>query len=106
MGHIPTGAQRKLVVWRAGPRDLDSDPETQIRQTFEQIEAILKEAGASWKNVVMMRSYFLDMARDLEAFRTVRQGFLVEPYPASTAVGVTELAVPNLQIEIEAVAIL
>jgi hypothetical protein len=34
-----------------------------------------------------------------------RQDFLVEPFPASTAVGVIELAVPNLQIEIDAVAV-
>ena len=57
-------------------------------------------------NITMIRVYFLNMARDLAAFRKVRQEFLVEPYPAATAVGVTELAVPGLQVEIEAVAVL
>ena len=95
-----------LFVSGQGPRDLDADPETQIRQTFEQIRTILEQAGGSMKNVVMVRVYFLNMARDLAAFRKVRQEFLVEPYPAATAVGVTELAVPGLQVEIEAVAVL
>ncbi len=95
-----------LFISGQGPRDLNADPETQIRETFEQITLILEEADASMKNVVMIRAYFLNMARDLDAFRKVRQEFLVEPYPAATAVGVTELAVENLQVEIEAVAVL
>ena len=32
--------------------------------------------------------------------------YLVEPYPASTAVGTPELAIPGLELEIEAVAVL
>jgi enamine deaminase RidA (YjgF/YER057c/UK114 family) len=39
-------------------------------------------------------------------YRKVRKEYLVKPYPASTAVGVTELAPPGNQIEIEAVAVL
>jgi len=31
--------------------------------------------------------------------------FVVEPYPASTALGITELAIQGLEIEIEAIAI-
>ena len=88
------------------PRDFDRDSETKVRQTFEQIGTLLDEAGAAWRNVVMMRAYFLNMARDLPVFRKVRPEFLVEPYPALTSVGVTELAVPGLDVEIEAVAIL
>jgi enamine deaminase RidA (YjgF/YER057c/UK114 family) len=103
---ILTNGGKMLFISGQGPRNLDADPETQIRETFEQIGAILKEAGAGWGNVVMMRSYFMNMERDLEAFRRIRQDFLMEPFPASTAVGVTELAVENLQIEIEAVAVL
>ena len=98
--------QRLLFISGQGPRDLKANPDTQIRETFEQIAAILVESDALWKNVVMVRAYFLDMARDLPAFRKIRQDFLVEPFPAATVVGVTELAVPNLQIEIEAVAVL
>ena len=98
--------QRLPFISGQSPQDLYADPDTQIRETFKQIAAILVEAGASWKNVVMVRAYFLDMARDLPAFRKIRQDFLVEPFPAATVVGVTELAVPNLQVEIEAVAVL
>lgn len=97
---------RLLFISGQGPRDMEADVETQIRQTFEQIRELVDTAGGSMRHVVMIRAYFLNMTRDLAAFRSVRQEFLVEPFPAATAVGVTELAVPGLQVEIEAVAML
>jgi enamine deaminase RidA (YjgF/YER057c/UK114 family) len=97
--------QRVVFVSGQGPKDLKADMETQIRQTFDHISLVLKEAGASFKNVAMMRAYFVRLKRDLPIYRKVRLDYLVKPYPASTAVAVTELAVPGLEVEIEAVAI-
>jgi len=103
---ILTAGGKLLFISGQGPRDMEADVETQIRQTFEQIRELVDAAGGSMRHVVMIRAYFLNMARDLAAYRKVRQEFLVEPFPAATAVGVTELAVPGLQVEIEAVAVL
>ncbi|MBM3832024.1 MAG: RidA family protein [Verrucomicrobia bacterium] len=98
---------RKFVfVSGQGPRDLNADMETQMRQTFERIGQVLAAAGGSMKDIVILRSYFVKLSRDLPVYRKVRKEFLVTPYPASTVVGVTELAIPGLQIEIEAVAVL
>jgi enamine deaminase RidA (YjgF/YER057c/UK114 family) len=98
---------RQLVfISGQGPEDIRADMETQIRQTFDRIGLLLKEAGASFANVVIIRSYWVHLLRDLEIFRKVRREYLVEPYPASTAVGTTELAIPGLELEIEAVAVI
>lgn len=97
---------RLLFISGQGPKDLTADPETQIRQTFENLQTVLETAGASWENVVLIRSFFMNMERDLPLFRKVRKEFLVEPYPASTAVGTNALAIPGLEIEFEATAIL
>ncbi len=98
---------RKLIfVSGRGPHDHAADMETQMRQTFESIGKVLEAAGASMKDIVNMRAYFVNITRDLPAFRKVRKEFLSKPYPSATAVGVTALAVPDLQIEIEAVAVL
>jgi len=99
-------AGRLLFISGQGPKDIHADMETQIRQTFDRIGIILKEAGASWGHVVIIRSYWVHLLRDLAIFRKVRREYLAEPYPASTAVGTTELAIPGLELEIEAVAIL
>jgi enamine deaminase RidA (YjgF/YER057c/UK114 family) len=99
-------ATRVVFVSGQGPNDLKADMETQIRQTFDRIGLVLNAAGADFSNVVMLRAYFVHLVRDLPVYRKVRMDYLKEPYPASTAVGTTELAIPGLEIEIEAVALL
>src|SRR5206468_4287142 len=89
---IVAGGERVVFVSGQGPRDLKADIETQIRQTFERIGQVLAEAGASFENVVMVRAYFVHLSRDLPIYRKVRKEFLKKPYPASTSLGVTELA--------------
>jgi len=104
-GIMATGSTVVFVSGQ-GPKDYDADMETQMRQTFDRIEEVLKEAGVGWENVVILRSYFVHMHRDLPVYRKVRKDYLKKPYPASTAVGTPELAIPGLEIEIEAVAVI
>lgn len=101
-------AQGSRIVYTSGqgPKDYDADMETQIRQTMDRISLILEAGGASWKNVVILRAFFVHLQRDLPIYRKVRKDYLIKPYPASTAVGTPELAIPGLEIEIEATAII
>ena len=95
-----------LMISGQGPKDRNADMETQIRQTLDKIGLLLKAAGGSYANVIMVRHYWLHLQRDLPIFRKVRLDYFVEPYPASTAIGVSELATADLQLEIEVVAIM
>ncbi len=97
---------RIVVVSGQGPDDIHADMETQIRQTFQRIGRVLTQGGASFEHVVMLRAYFVHLSRDLPHYRKVRKEFLKQPYPASTTVGTTELAVPGLEVEIEAIAVI
>lgn len=97
---------RLVFVSGQGPDDLNADMETQLRQTMENIGKVLALAGGSFADVVFIRGYFVHLARDLPVYRKVRKDYLVKPYPASSCIGTTELAVPGLKIEIEAVAVL
>jgi enamine deaminase RidA (YjgF/YER057c/UK114 family) len=103
---IMAEGRRIICVSGQGPKDYKADMETQMRQTFERIGRVLAEAGASFEHIVIMRSFFVHLSRDLPIYRKVRMEFLKKPYPASTAVGTTELADPGLEIEIEAVAVI
>lgn len=102
---LATGGQL-LFISGQGPEDYNADMETQIRQTFDRIGLMLEAAGGSFANVVILRSYWVHMLRDLPIYRKVRRDYLVEPYPASTAVGTPELAIPGLELEIEAIAVI
>ncbi len=102
---ILASGRQTLYISGQGPKDLDADMETQIRQTFDRIGLLLEAGGATFANVVVVRSYWVHLLRDLPMLRKVRQDYLVKPYPASTAVGTPELAIPGLELEIEAVAV-
>jgi enamine deaminase RidA (YjgF/YER057c/UK114 family) len=97
--------KKLLMISGQGPKDKTADMETQIRQTLDKIGLLLKAASGSYANVIMVRHYWLHLQRDLPIFRKVRRDYFVEPYPASTGIGVSELATPDLQLEIEVVAV-
>ena len=103
---ILASGQKVLFISGQVPPDLKAPVDVQVRQTFQAIGELLKAAGATYANVTMVRAYFVHLQRDLEAFRRVRLEFLAAPYPACTAVGVTELALPGQALEIEATAVL
>jgi len=81
-----------------------NDIRAQTEQTFRNLEIALKSAGASFKDVVKLNWYVRDISQ-LAVYREVREQFLgTGPRPASTLVEVKGLALPDLLIEIEAVA--
>jgi enamine deaminase RidA (YjgF/YER057c/UK114 family) len=81
------------------------DVEEQIRQVFRNIALTLAEAEASWSDVVEINSYHVGLLNQAEAALNVASEFLEEPYPAWTAVGVTELILPAALVEISCVAV-
>jgi enamine deaminase RidA (YjgF/YER057c/UK114 family) len=85
-----------------GPGDIRA----QARQVFDNLQAALQSVGASFEQVVKLNYYLLD-ATHLPAVREVRDQYVntAQP-PASTAVEVRRLALDDLLVEVEAVAII
>jgi enamine deaminase RidA (YjgF/YER057c/UK114 family) len=83
---------------------LDADPAVQIATAFENVSAVLKEAGVSWDDVVEMTTFHVGFNEHIGVFMQVKDGYVKEPYPAWTAVGVAELAFGALvEIKVRAV---
>lgn len=82
------------------------DVEDQIRMTFSNIALTLAAAGARWSDVIEIDSYHVGLRDQAGAILTIAAEFLDAPYPAWTAVGVTELFPPKALIEIRCVAVL
>ena len=78
----------------------------QFRLAFQHIEAILTEAGGDLSNIVELTSYHIGMREHLREFIAVKDEMISEPYPAWTAIGCTELAMPGAVVEIRAQAVL
>jgi enamine deaminase RidA (YjgF/YER057c/UK114 family) len=83
---------------------LDPDPAAQITTAFENVRAVLEEAGASFADVVEMTSFHVGFDEHIGIFMQVKDAFVKEPYPAWTAVGVSGLAFGAL-VEIKVRAI-
>ena len=80
------------------------DPETQFTQAFESLGSVLTAAGVSFADVVDVTTFHVGLQQHLRAFSKVKDRHLREPYPAWTAIGVSELAVPGGLVEIKVVA--
>lgn len=76
----------------------------QTRQTWANIEAILKDAGMTLDNIVKTTIFLVDRA-DYPAFVDVRKDVLKGHKPASTLVYVSGLVKPDWKVEIEAIAV-
>jgi 2-iminobutanoate/2-iminopropanoate deaminase len=83
-----------------GPGDLRA----QTRQVFENLKAILEANGATFGDAVKIGTY-LTTLDDLDGMREVRSEYLTAEPPASTAVQVVALVVPEALIEIDLVAV-
>jgi len=74
----------------------------QIQQAMTNLQAILKQAGASFADVVQLHVYLTEEAHFRE-MNTVFGEFLSEPFPARTTVYVQ--LPPGMLVEIDALAV-
>lgn len=100
------------TVWFAGHtgqkdsegKSLAGDFEAQTYQTFRNIEATLKEAGATLKDIVTV-TVFLTDPRHTTRMTEIRAEIFGSDFPASAAITVTGFADPTMLIEIQGVAV-
>jgi 2-iminobutanoate/2-iminopropanoate deaminase len=79
------------------------DVVTQARQVFTNIGLCLAAAGAGFADVVKVTTFLTDID-DRARINPVREEFFGAARPASTLVEVSSLVLPELLIEVEAVA--
>ena len=83
----------------------NGDVVAQTRQVFVNLKKVLGAAGTSFDKVLKVTVYLTDAA-DRTKINPVRQEFFGSARPASTLIGVNELAIPGMKVEIEAVVAL
>ena len=83
---------------------LSADPEKQIRDTFEFLKANLAAADLTFQDVVEMTTYHVGLRTHLPVFIEVKDAYIAAPYPAWSAIGVTELITEGTLIEIRVIA--
>ena len=82
---------------------IGAEPETQFGEAFRILQANLVQARLSIRDIVDITTYHVELRRHLLAFMKVKDEYLLEPYPAWTAIGV-ELITEGALVEIRATA--
>lgn len=93
-GSVPREAGTQAIV--------DGGIEAQTEKVFENVEAILEAAGTSLDNVIRVTVFLTDMD-DFEPFNDVYESKFEKPYPARSAVEVSDLA-KEYDVEMEVTA--
>ena len=83
-------------------RVVSDDPAEQTRQIFRNRKEIRDAAGAKPEDVLKVTVYLTDV-NDRKKINPAREAFFGAARPASTLIGIKELAIPGMKVEIEAV---
>lgn len=99
----------KRLVFCAGqvaitPDDqVPEDTEAQAELCFQNIAAVLGEAGLGLRDIVRINAYVTDRAH-LRPYMNVRDRLFSDPAPASTLMIVSGFARPEFKVEVEVIA--
>ena len=97
-----------LFIWGIAPLDEagalvgGEDAAAQTHRILEILAKLLRAADAGVEDVLRVTVYLTDI-NDRTAINPVRHEFFGDSRPASTLIGVNELAVPGMKVEIEAI---
>lgn len=85
----------------AAPREGEKGLVPAYERAFARLDATIRRLGATWDDVLVFDTFHVGpMAAQLDDLVTVRSRYIKAPFPAWTAVGVTELYEPTAVTEI------
>lgn len=95
-GQIPLNPQTMEMV--------DGSMEAQIRQVFDNLQAVAHAAGGSLQDIVKLNVFLTDLAH-FPLVNEVMAQYFSTPYPARAAIGVASLP-KNAAVEMDAILVL
>jgi len=78
--------------------------EDQIKQVFENLQAVCNASGGSLNDIVKLNVFLTDLS-NFSKVNEIMAGYFDEPYPARAAVGIKELPRAAL-VEMDAIMVL
>lgn len=104
---VEAGSKLLYMAGQVGRRGNDGDIlpdfEDQVRQTYANIEEVLRGSGMDLTNLVKITTYITDR-KNLAAMREIRLEILGDHKPAHTLVIAAGLAFEEYQIEVDCIA--
>ena len=111
-GEIVSGQTRTLYCAGQTAMSADGKPQhagdmaAQLALSLDNLEAVLGEAGMSLANLVRLSVYTTDVDRLFQHYGVLASRLgAAGVAPATTLLGVTRLAIPDLMVELEGTAV-
>lgn len=113
VGHYSTSVSYGGLLYISGVVGMDKDGAIvgrdditkQAEQVYKNIKTILNHAGLGYEDLLKITTYLTSIS-ERSKVDLVRRAAFGSTKPASTLIGINELADPDLKIEVEAVAAL
>lgn len=83
---------------------IEGDIKSQIRQVFDNLNAVAEAAGGEFYDIVKLTVYLTDLSH-FPIVNEIMGEYFVQPYPARAAVGVAALP-KNAEVEMDAIMVL
>jgi 2-aminomuconate deaminase len=84
---------------------LTYDIEAQCRSCFQNVRAVLEDAGSGWDRIVDVTVFLTDMERDFATFNRLYAEYFAENQPTRTTIEVGALPTP-IAVELKVIATL
>jgi enamine deaminase RidA (YjgF/YER057c/UK114 family) len=87
----------------------ENDFAAQVEQVFKNVDAAVRAAGGTFRNIVKLNNYCIDAvpAEQIAAYRAVRDRYVDTAHPpTSTFIYVSRLVRPNWLFEMDAMAVI
>lgn len=88
---------------------IDHDVEAQCRSCFDNVRAVLEDAGSSWENIVDVLVFLTNMKRDFQTYNRVYAEYFAgpegsgRPNPTRTTIEISSLPTP-IAVEVKVIA--
>ncbi len=108
--HFSPGIESNGLVFFSGvtasrqDKEISVNPEEQFHDVFLKLKDYLQAADLSFDDILEMTTYHIDLKKHFIVFSNVKDQYIKKPFPAWTAVGVSELITNNALVEIRVIA--
>lgn len=85
---------------------IPQDAEQQFQLCWDNLDLVLRKAGGTFDDVIDITSYHVNMSAHMPLFRQIKDQRFPRATCCWTCIGVSELAHPDLLVEIKCTALL
>lgn len=102
--HFAPAVRHDDLVFCSGVIGRGDSAEEEFRSAWESLGGTLSAAGVGYEDIIDSTLFVVELQKHAGTMAKVKDEFIKEPYPASTWIGVVELAIPGARAEIQVIA--